>query len=354
MKALVYHGPNKISLDDVPMPQIMESDDVIIKVTLSAICTSDVHVVAGHLPDVDTGKILGHEFCGEIVETGSTVKDFQIGDRVMVRAASRCGSCDNCLQGRAARFCLKSSEEGHGIFGIYGPDGCQAEYMRLPHGSAYMTHIPEGLNEEDVVLVTDMLSTGMFAAMKARISEGDTVVVVGCGPVGLSSCAVARLFGAKTIIAVDILDYPLEAALKAGVADYAINNAKEDVLQRVAEKTGGQLANVVIETAGLNESFNTALSVAGVNGRVCTVALFSTPVTISNMSQVVLKNLEIITGIQESEGQDKLLAAIQAGSINHRFMLTHKSPLNDIQKAYEIFSKKQDNCIKWLLTPYER
>jgi len=352
MKALVYHGPNHISLDDVPLPRIIEEDDVIIKVTLSAICTSDVHVAHGHLPTVSPGQTLGHEFCGEIVEIGPKVAGFMIGDRVVVDAQSYCGECDNCKSGISGRFCR---QEGQGIFGMRGPAGCQAEYMRLPHGALYMKQIPDGLTEEDVILVPDMLATGWFGVKKTRVSPGDTVAVIGCGPVGLSTCLVARLCGAQTIIAVDVLDYPLEAALKAGVADYAINCTKEDAIQKISELTEGRFANAVIETAGSNASFNMALDVAGIYGRVCTVSIFAVPITIPSIhASVVYKNLEISAGIQECEGEDILLEAIRKGKIDPKFMLTHKTPLNDILEGYKVFSKKQDGCIKWLVTPYER
>lgn len=353
MKALVYHGPNRISLDDVPVPQILKDDDVIIKVTLSAICTSDVHIAAGHIPDVIADKILGHEFCGEIVEIGPQVSGFAVGDRVMVKPASKCGVCESCQQGGPARHCVHNGN-GHGIFGAYGADGCQAEYMRIPAGEVCMFHIPDGLREEDVILVTDMLATGLFGVQKARVAEGDTVVVIGCGPVGLSACAVARLYNPQTIIAVDILDYRVEAAVKAGVADFAIDASREDVVQRVAEITNGQLANAVIETSGLNASINTAIMVGGNDARICTVALFSEPVTIPNMNVMVMKNMEFITGIQEGQGMEVMIEAIRTGKLDPRFMLTHQAPLNDILKGYEIFSQQKDNCIKWLVTPYVR
>jgi len=353
MKALVYHGPNQISLDDVPVPKILKADDVIIRVTLSAICTSDVHIATGHIPDIIPDKVLGHEFCGEIVEIGPEVSGFAVGDRVMVKAASKCGVCESCQKGGPARHCIHNGN-GHGIFGAYGPDGCQAEYMRIPAGAVCMFHIPDDLREEDVVLVTDMLATGLFGVQKARVAKGDIVLVVGCGPVGLSACAVARLYEPQTIIAVDILGYRVEAAVKAGVADYAINASLEDVVQRVAEITNGQMANAVIETSGSNASLNTAILVGGNDARICTVALFSSPITIPNMNAMVLKNIELITGIQEGQGLDLLIAGIRTGKLDPKFMLTHKAPLNEILKGYEVFSQQKDNCIKWLVTPYER
>jgi alcohol dehydrogenase len=351
MKAYVYHAPNQVSLDDVPVPQISDEHDVIIKVTLSAICTSDVHIGAGDVAHAKPPKILGHEFCGEIVELGSGVKGWKVGDRTVVNASSKCGECANCRKGLSARFCLTP---GFGVFGSGGYDGCQAEYMKLPRGAVYMNRIEEGLTEEDVILVPDMLCTGWFGAIQTNITIGDTVVVIGNGPVGLSTCLAARLWGAKTIIAVDVVDYLLEAALKAGVADYTINSAKEDLVERVKELTKGKMAEVVIETVGLNQTFNDAIAVATFQGRVCSLALFSQSLAIPVTNVVVFKNLHMSMGIQGGLGKDLLLDYVKEGRIDPKFMLTHRAPLNDIEKGYDIFSHKKDGCIKWLVTPYER
>jgi len=352
MKAYVYHGPNQASLDDVPVPQVTDPHDVIIKPTLSAICTSDVHIVAGHMQGtVKPPKIMGHEFCGEIVDIGSAVKGWKVGDRTVVSASSKCGECANCRKGLSARFCL---EPGFGVFGSGGYDGCQAEYMKLPRGAVYMSPIAEGLSDEDVIMVPDMLCTGLYGVLQTGVKIGDTVVVIGNGPVGLSACLTARMWGAKTIIAVDVVDYLLEAALKAGVADYTINSAQENVVDRVKEINKGKLAEVVIETAGLNQTFNDAIACAGFHGRVCSLALFSQPITIPVMNAAVLKNLHISVGIQESLGRELLFDYVKEGRIDSKFMLTHRAPLNDIEKGYDIFSNKKDRCIKWLVTPYER
>lgn len=352
MKAYVYHAPGKASLDDVPLPKITDPRDVIIKPTISAICTSDVHIVAGHMQSVAIPpKIMGHEFCGEVVEIGSAVEGWKVGDRTVVNASSKCGECTNCRKGLSARFCL---EPGFGVFGSGGFDGCQAEYMKLPRGSYYMNKIEDGVSDEDVILVPDMLCTGWYGCQRTNLTLGDTVVVIGNGPVGLSTCLIAKLWGAKTVIAVDVVDFLLEAALKAGVADYTINSSKENLVDRVKEINKGNLAEVVIETVGLNQTFNDAISVAGFHGRVCSLALFSEPVNIPVMNAVVLKNLHISVGIQESMGRDLMFEYVKEGRIDPKFMLTHRAPLNDIEKGYDVFSHKKDGCIKWIVTPYER
>lgn len=352
MKAMVYRGPGDYGLTDVPIPKITAPDDVILKPTLNLICTSDVHICRGHMANVKAPKTQGHEFCGEIVEIGSGVKDFKVGERVVVNSASKCGECANCKKGKPARFCLTP---GNGVFGGAGLDGAQAEYVKLPKGSVYMNRIPDNQTEDDVILIPDMLCSGHYGVTQVGLGLQDTLVVIGCGPVGMSTCLTARLFNPKTIIAVDVVDYLLEAAVKHGVADYAINSAKEDVVARVKEITGGAMATAVVETVGLNSTFNLAIAVAGFHGRFCSVALFSEPITVPVMNAAVLKNLSISMGIQESAGRDMLFEYSRLGNlIDPKFMLTHRAPLNDIEQAYEIFSKKQDGCIKYAITPWEK
>jgi alcohol dehydrogenase len=350
MKAFVYHGSGNAKLEDVPMPQITKDDDIIIKVTLNAICTSDVHIAAGHLDFlVKTPKILGHEFCGEIAEIGSAVKGFKIGDRVLVNAAAVCGVCRSC---KAGQFC-NCRTPGYGIFGVW-PDGCQAEYMKLISGANYTSLIPEGISEEDVILVTDMLCTAWYALTRAKASADDTVVVIGNGPVGLSACILAKVLGAKTVIAIDIVDYLLEAALKNGVADYIINSKKEDPVAKVSEITKRRMADCIIETVGISQTINLGIALSGFAGRMCTVALPSGPLTIERNGEALLKNMDITMGVHSAEGAGIIMDHIVKGKIDAKWMLTHKAPLNDIVKGYDIFSKKKDNCIKWLVTPYQK
>jgi alcohol dehydrogenase len=304
MKAMLYRSPGDYGLTDVPLPKIVEPDDVILRPTLNLICTSDVHICQGHMSTTVTPpKIQGHEFCGVIEEIGPAVKGFKVGDRVVVNAASKCGECANCKKGKPARFCLTP---GNGVFGGGGPNGAQAEYIRLPKGAVYMNPIPDNQTEEDVILIPDMLCTGHYGVTEVGLGLGDTLVVIGCGPVGMSTCLVARLFNPKTIIAVDVVDYLLEAAVENGVADYTINSAKENVVERVRELTGGAMASTVVETVGLNATFNMAIQVAGFHGRFCSVALFSEPISIPVMNMAVVKNLKMFVGIQESAGRDLL------------------------------------------------
>ena len=348
MKALVYHGPNSYSLDDVPMPQITDQTDAIGRVTLAAICTSDIHLVQGHMPSTSNPKTVGHEFCVEIVETGSSVKRLKPGTRCVVQPAVYCGKCKMCKSGMPA-LC-----ENYGIFGIGQLEGSQAEYILIPHADRFCSPIPEGLQEEDVILVPDMLATGWFGVKNAEVNSEKTIAVVGVGPVGMSACLIAKtIFGAKKVIAIDLLPERLDILLKNNVVDATINSSTENVKQRIQEITNGMGVDATIESGGVQQTFDLATKITKMGGIVSTVAVFSKPLTM-HMDKIFSKNLTIKMGIHRGEGISEMIQKIQEGKLDARFMLTHKKPLNDIIEGYDVFGNQKDGCVKWSITPYER
>ncbi len=349
MKALVYHGPHKLSLDDVPLPKIEAPDDVILRVTLATPCTSDIHIAEGHVPFVPYPITLGHEFCGEIVEMGSAVTGYKVGDRVHCLPGVVCNQCPMCKSGYIS-FC-----QSGGCFGNFeGLNGALAEYIRIPFASNIMIPIPEGLQEEDVILLGDMLATAQFGVTNAEVKKGDTVAVFGVGPVGLCTCLLAKkVFEAKTVIAVDVAQYRLDVAMNEGIADYALNPNDVDVVKKIKEITGRRGVNASIETAGVQNTINMAVRSVGIGGIVSTIALFAKPLEIP-LDLMPNRNIHLKTGIQQCEGVDSILESIKDGKINTKFMQTHRSPLNDIIKAMDIFGGNKDGCIKYLITPYER
>lgn len=345
MKALVYRGPEKIGIEDVPMPQIVEPDDAIVRVTTSTICGTDIHIWHGGMPEVEAPRIIGHEFVGEVVAVGPAVRNSKVGDKVAVSCVTQCGECFYCVRG-----IYSHCTTGSWIFG-YMIDGCQAEYVRVPHANLGLFTVPEGLTEEDVLFVGDILSTGYFGAENARIEPGDTVAVMGSGPVGMCAMATARLWGPARIVAVDMIQERLDAAVEHGVADSGLNPAKVNVAEAIREMTGGRGADRTIEAVGAKGTYELALDAVRPGGNVSMIGVFEKPQSLP-MNTLWIKNIQINMGLVNANRIPELISLIQTGKINMNFLCTHRAPLNDILKGYDVFGNKKDNCLKWVVTPY--
>ncbi len=345
MKALVYGGPDKIALQDVPVPKIIEPDDAIVRVTTSTICGTDIHIWHGGMPEVEPGRIIGHEFVGEVVEVGPAVRNNKVGDKVAVSCVTQCGECFYCVRG-----VYSHCTTGSWIFG-YMIDGCQAEYVRVPHANLGMFTIPEDLTEEDVLFVGDILSTGCFGAENAKIEYGDSVAVMGCGPVGMCAMATARLWGPSKIIAVDINQERLDAAVKEGIADIGVNPLNGDAVEQIRALTNGMGADRTIEANGFKATYDMAIDAVRPGGNVSFIGVFEKPQELA-MNTLWIKNITLSMGLVNANRIPELIKLIQAGKINTNFLITHRAPLNDIVKGYDIFGGKKDGCLKWVVTPY--
>jgi alcohol dehydrogenase len=232
-------------------------------------------------------------------------------------------------------------------------DGCQAEYVRVPHANLGMFSIPEGLTEENVLFVGDILSTGYFGSEQACIEPGDTIAVMGSGPVGMCAMAAARLWGPARIIAVDMLQERLDFALKNGYADMALNPTKVDVPEAIRDLTGGRGADRCIEAVGVKGTYELALEAVRPGGNVSIIGVFEQPQVLP-MNTLWIKNIRISMGLVNANRIPELINLIQAGKINTDPLITHRAPLNDIVKGYDVFGNKKDNCLKWVVTPYVR
>jgi len=342
MKAFVYHGPEKMSLDIVPKPKIQKPTDAIVKVTTSTICGTDKHIRHGGLPEVEPGRIIGHEFCGIVEEVGPAVTRFKPGDRVAVSCVTQCMECYYCRRGMYSQ-CVA----GSWIFG-YMIDGCQADYVRVPYADSGMHLIPEELEDEDVLFVGDILSTGYFGAENGKIQPGDTVAVFGSGPVGMCAMATARLFGPATIVAVDIDDSRLEFAKKNGWADVGLNPNKVDVPQALRDMTEGRGADVTIEANGFEPTFKGAINSVRPGGTVSIIGVFEKP-QIVEMNKLWIKNITIAMGLVNANRIPELINLIKAGKLDMRPLITHTLPLSQVAEAYDIFEERRDGAIKVVL-----
>ena len=345
MKALVWDGA-RAALTDRPVPALQEGTDAIVRVTLSTICTSDLHILRGAVPRAKPGIVLGHEFVGEIVETGSQVKGLAPGDRVAANCITFCGDCWFCRRGF-----INNCEKGGWELGCR-IDGCQAEYVRVPFADTGLSKIPENVSDENALFTGDILSSGYFGAQLCQLHPGDTLAVIGAGPVGLCTLACARLFGAAQTIAIDTDASRLALAKSLGLADRVVHTPEENPEERVLAWTGGRGADGVVEAAGSGDSFTTAWKIARPNGVVALVAMYEESQTLP-LPEMYGKNLIFKTGGVDAAHCAALLDLMAAGRLSDDFLITHRAPLNDILEGYRVFSQRLDHCLKWAVTPWE-
>ncbi|GAB4351859.1 MAG: zinc-dependent alcohol dehydrogenase family protein [Candidatus Abyssubacteria bacterium] len=358
MKAIIFKETNKVALADVPKPKLQDSDDALVKVTLTSICGSDIHMIRGAAPMMP-GDVLGHEFVGVIDELGDRVEGFEIGDRVAVACTTQCGTCEMCRKGLFAK-CVKG-----GVFGC-GPAlgnlaGAQAEYVRVPYAQVGMRKIPESLSDEQALLVGDILSTGYFGVTNGKLTPGDTIAIFGAGPVGLCATLCAGLFSPSKLMVVDPIPFRREMAVKLG-ATHAIDPTQTDPVREIQELTGGapqdllQMftnrsgADVVIEAVGIKPTFDACFQAVRPGGHVSIIGVFEESQELP-MLQLSVKNIGVTMGLVNVVYMDRLLRIIEAGLLDTTPLITHRMPLEDAVSGYEMFDKKQDDVIKIALTP---
>ncbi len=349
MKAVVYKGHGTVELEDRPMPVIKDDRDAIVKVTLSSICSSDLHIKHGTVPRAKENTVLGHEFVGEVIETGSAVKKFKKGDRVSVSVETFCGTCFFCRNGFVNNCVEGGWELGCRI------DGCQAEYVRVPIADMGMTLIPDDVTDEAALFNGDILATGYWAASIGELKPADTVVVIGAGPTGMCTLMSVKLYSPAKVIVVDVDDYRLELAKKQGLADITVNSKNEDPLEVIMRETNGRGADRVFEVAGIKSTFELAWKAARPNAIVVIVALYAEAQEIP-LQLMYGKNLIFKTGGVDGNSNyaEEIMKLVQCGKIDTICLITHKAPLNDVVHGYEVFENRIDNCVKWVITPYER
>jgi alcohol dehydrogenase len=332
MKALVYHGPGQRSWDEVPDPVLVNPTDAIVRIDSSTICGTDLHILKGDVPEVTPGTILGHEAVGTIVETGDAVTTLEVGDRVLVSCITSCGRCRFCKE---ARYGLCTGGGGW-IFG-HLIDGLQAEYARVPFADTSVYKVPDELTDEQVLFLADILPTAFeCGVLNGRIEPGDTVAIVGVGPIGLAAIMTAKLYTPGKIIAIDLDDSRLEKALEFG-ADVVINNGSEDALARVQELTDGLGADVAIEAVGAPATFELCADLIRPGGRLANVGVHGCEATL-HLERLWIRDVLITTGLVDTFTTPKLLKLIAEGRLDPTPFATHHFALDDAEEAYEVFS----------------
>jgi S-(hydroxymethyl)glutathione dehydrogenase/alcohol dehydrogenase len=376
MKAIVYEGIKNVKVKDVQSPKIEKNDDIIVKVTSTAICGSDLHLIHGMIPNLQKGSVLGHETMGIIEDVGKEVINLKKGDRVIVPFPIACGHCWYCEHDLFSQ-CDNSNEHGENgaIFGYSdtfgGYDGGQAEYLRVPYANVGPTLIPEELKDEQVLFLTDILPTSYWGVENGGVKKDDTVVILGCGPVGLLSIKWAIFNGAKRVIAVDCVGYRLEHAKKyKGVETVNIDD-HDNTGEYIKEITGGG-ADVVVDCVGMDgkmstfEKIETALKLQGGSksaieiatqavrkgGTVSMVGVYGAKYNLFPLGDFFSRNVTLKMGQCPAQAYVKpILELIKQGKFDATDIITHKLSLSQGEHAYDIFDSKKDNCIKVILNP---
>ncbi len=344
MNALVYHGPGRKDWETKPDPAILASSDAIVRIDSSTICGTDLHILKGDVPEVEPGTVLGHEAVGTIVETGSAVTTLAEGDRVLVSCITSCGRCRFCKEGHYG-LCTGG---GGWIFG-HLIDGLQAEYARVPFAETSVYKVPESLTDEQVLFLADILPTAYeVGVLNGKVDAGDTVVVVGAGPIGLATVMTARLYTPARVIAIDLADSRLEKAREFG-ADVTINNGREDAVAVVQELTHGLGADVAVEAVGVPETFELCTELVRPGGRVANVGVHGRPATL-HLETLWIKDVTITTGLVDTITTPRLLQLIVEGRLDATPFATHRFGLDDTLAAYETFAAAgETNALKVVL-----
>lgn len=348
MQALTFHGKERIEYESIDDPRIESPGDVIIRVTLTTVCGSDLHVYHERERGLDHGTAMGHEFIGEIVETGDAVSSFKNGDRVMCPFTTNCGECFYCRIGLTCR-CVRGQlfgwiQDGNGLQGV------QAELVRVPLADSTLMRIPEGVSDEEALFLCDIFPTGYFCADMAGIEPPGTYAVLGCGPVGLMAAVGAVAHGAKNLYSIDHVPYRLELAAALGATP--IDLSRSDPIKVIGEATDGRGADAVLEVVGNEEAARLAFGLVRPGGIISTVGVHSKESRSFSLGKGYDKNITFRIGrCPARHYMERLIPLVQEKTYDITSIVSHRMPLSEGIEAYRIFDKKLDNASKILLEP---
>src|ERR1044072_2024539 len=344
MKALVYQGPGERSWDSVPDPSIQEPTDAIVRIDSSTICGTDLHILKGDVPEVQPGTVLGHEAVGTVVEVGDAVTTLVPPDRVLVSCIPACARCRFCKEGRYG-LCTGG---GGWIFG-HLIDGLQAELARGPFADTSVYKVPNELSDEQVLFLAHTPPTSYeVGVLNGDVQPGDTVAVVGAGPIGLAAIMTAKLYTPGRIVAIDLAPARLEKALEFG-ADVVIDNGREDAVERVMQLTGGLGADVAIEAVGVPETFALCADIVRPGGHVANVGVHGHPATL-HLEKLWIRDVTIKTGLVDTFSTPRLLELVSKGRLDATPFATHRFPLGETMAAYDTFAAAAEtNALKVVL-----
>lgn len=344
MKALVFKGPGDKSWEDAPKPALQNPTDAIIKMVKTTICGTDLHILKGDVPEVTPGRILGHEGVGIVEETGSAVSNFRAGDHVLISCITSCGKCDYCKKGMYSHCSNGGWILGHLI------DGTQAEYVRTPFADTSLYKIPPDSDEEALVMLSDILPTGFeCGVLNGKVSPGDTIAIVGAGPVGLAALLTAQFYSPGEIIMIDLDDNRLEVARRFG-ATHIINSAKEHVVEKINTLTGNIGVDCAIEAVGVPATFELCQSIIAPGGHIANIGVHGKSVNL-HLETLWARNITITTRLVDTVTTPMLIKTVVAGKLHPLALITHRFKLSEIVRAYEVFGHAdKEKALKVILT----
>ena len=335
MKALTYHGPGRRSWEDVAMPELRDPEDAIVRVDAVTICGTDLHILRGDVPEVELGRVLGHEAVGTVEQVGAAVRTVRPGDRVLISCISGCGRCRYCRTGSYGQC-----RNGGGWVLGHLIDGVQAEYVRTPYAETSLYRLPDKVSDEAALMLADIIPTSYeVGTLNGRVRPGDSVVIVGAGPIGLAAITTAKLFSPAQIVAVDLAKPRLEAALAFG-ADVAISS-DDQAIDAVREITGGLGADVVMEAVGAPATFELCCDLVRPGGRVANIGVHGRPATL-HLESLWIKNVTITTGLVDTYSTPTLLTMLANGRLDTTGFITHRFGIGEMLEAYDVFARPDE------------
>jgi alcohol dehydrogenase len=345
VKALVYLGPGEKSWTEKANPLVEKPTDAVVRILHTTICGTDLHILKGDVPAVTAGRTLGHEGVGVVEEVGSAVRNFKKGDHVLIPCVTSCGSCANCK-----RQLYSHCADGGWILG-HLIDGTQAEQVRIPHADNSLYPIPAGADEQALVMLSDILPTGFeIGVLSGKIKPGDSVVIVGAGPVGMAALLTAQFYSPAMLIMVDVDPNRLQVAMQFG-ATHSIDPSAEDAVARIFELTDGIGIDVAIEAVGIPASFDTCQQVIAPGGHIANVGVHGRSVEL-HLEKLWIQNINISTGLVNTNTTPMLIKTVQAGKIEPGKLITHRFKLGQILQAYEVFGNAaKEKAMKVILSP---
>jgi len=345
MRAVVYHGPGQKSLDEHPMPKITEPGDAILRVTKTTICGTDLHILKGDVPTCEAGRVLGHEGVGIVEETGAGVTAFKPGDHVVISCITSCGRCEFCRKSMYSHCTSGGWILGHLI------DGTQAEYVRIPHADTSLYAIPQGLDEEALVMLSDILPTGFeCGVLNGKVEPGSTVAIVGAGPIGLAALLTAQFYSPAQLIMIDIDDNRLEVAKRFGATDL-VNSGDGAAVEAVKKLTDGSGVDTAIEAVGIPETFVLCEEIVAAGGTIANIGVHGATVDL-HLETLWAHNISITTRLVDTATTPLLLKTVRAKKLQPESLITHRFSLDQAMDAYETFGNAAENkALKVIITP---